>query len=479
MKKIILLLLIAYSTSSIAQTKLASFFGDNMVLQQEDTVSIWGYDTPETDITVSAGWGQKVSTKADENGKWRVKLPTPKADKKPYTLSISGSKKIVFNNVLLGEVWFCSGQSNMEMPMKGYPNSPITGSNEAILNAKNKNIRLFQTKRKASLIPLDNVEGEWTEASPKTVAGFSATAYFFGKKLNDMLDIPIGLINSSWGGANAEAWTDIETLKQFEDIEIPTKIGKAVHHTPLVLYNGMVAPFLGYGIKGAIWYQGEVNRNRPEQYKKLLPAMIKGWRTHWQIGDFPFYMVQIAPYYYGSDYTPLIVEAQVKIMQKVKNTGLATTTDIGNCSDIHPYDKKTVGDRLAYWALAKDYGFDAIAYKAPIYKSMENTEDNKIKITFEKSDRDNGLTNYENRYDIKGFEIAGSDKIFYPAKVKIIGQNELLVWSDKVQNPVAVRYAFGNCDMGTLYNTQGIPVPPFRTDNWSKTRIRNKEKQIK
>ncbi len=264
----------------------------------------------------------------------------------------------------------------MEMPVKGFPNSPINGSNEAILNSKNKYIRLFHTQRQTSLKPANNVEGEWKKATPKTVADFSAVAYFFGKKLNDVLDIPIGLINSSWGGANAETWTDAESLAQFDDVILPAEIpDNKVMHSPTLLYNGMIAPFAGYNIRGVIWNQGESNRVRPEQYKMLLAAMIKGWRDKWGIGNFPFYMSQIPPFSYGTgEFSPYIVESQVYVMQTVVNTGLATTTDIGNCKDIHAPEKRLIGNRLAYWALAKDYGIEGIAYIGPIYKSMEIAE---------------------------------------------------------------------------------------------------------
>ncbi len=477
MKKAFIFILLICGSTIIAQTKLPAFFGDNMVLQQDQEVSIWGTDAPNTKVDISTNWGEEVQTKTDKEGKWRTKIRTLKADKKPYELVIKGTEKIVLKNILFGEVWLCSGQSNMEMPVRGYPNSPIIGSNEAILNARNTNIRLFHTRYKASLTPLDDVKGEWTEASPKTVAYFSAVAYFFGKKLNSVIDVPVGLINASWGGSSAEAWTDRETLEtQFPHIEIPDKARKAVMHTPSYLYNGMIAPYIGYNIRGAIWNQGETNRVRPEEYKKLLPAMIKSWRNKWQIGDFSFYMVQVPPFYYGTgEYATFIVESQVKIMKTIKNTGLATTTDIGACKDIHAPEKKLIGDRLAYWALAKDYEFDAISFNGPIYKSMEITEDKKIKIHFEDSDRDRGLTNYGNKYDVKGFQIAGPDKKFYPAKASIKRNRIILVWSDDVSNPVAVRYAFENCIIGTLFNTQGIPAASFRTDNWNAIGRKNEE----
>ena len=479
MKKTILYIFIICSIIGNAQTKLPAFFADNMVLQQEQEVSIWGTDKPNTSITISANWGVEVSTRANKQGKWRAKIKTLKADKKPYQLTINGSEKLTLKNVLFGEVWLCSGQSNMEMPVRGYPNSPVIGSNEAILNARNSNIRLFHTRYKASLTPLDDVDGQWAEATPKTVAYFSAVAYFFGKKLNEVMDVPIGLIHASWGGSSAEAWTDKETLNsEFPHIEIPLKARKAVMHTPSYLYNGMIAPFVGYNIKGAIWNQGESNRVRPEEYKKLLPAMIKSWRTKWDIGNFPFYMVQVPPFYYGTgEYATFIVESQIEIMKMIENTGVATTTDIGACKDIHAPEKILISNRLAYWALAKDYGFEEIAYKGPVYKSMEVTDDSNIKVHFEESDRDRGLTNYGNKHDVKGFKIAGADQKFYPAKAAIKRNRIITVWSDEVPNPVAVRYAFENCVIGTLYNTAGIPATSFRTDNWNHVGRKNTPKK--
>ena len=465
LKRILLLLFVSSAIISPAQTQLPAFFSNNMILQQNEEVAIWGTDKSNTKLKITGSWGKEVSTKADKEGKWQVKLPTPVYGG-PYTLTISGSEEITFTNVLIGEVWLCSGQSNMEMPMKGFPNSPINGSNEAILNAKNSNIRLFHTRRQASLTPKDDVEGQWTEATPATVKEFSAVAYFFGKKINDVTGVPIGLINSSWGGSSAEAWTDIESLKQFADIEIPTEI-KAALHTPTALYNGMIAPFIGYNIRGALWNQGETNRVRAEQYKTLLPAMIKGWRDKWGIGNFSFYLSQVPPFYYGTGtISPFIVESQVYIMQHTENTGLATTTDIGNCEDIHAPEKKLISDRLAYWALAKDYGFETVAFNGPIYKSFEITEDKKMLIHFEDSDRDRGLTNNGNKYDVAGFEIASADKVFHPAKASISRNKTITVWSDEVTDPVAARYAFGNCIIGTLFNTAGIPAASFRTDNW-------------
>ncbi len=485
MKKIIFYILLISVITLTAQTKLPSFFGDNMVLQQEQEVSIWGNDTPKTQITVTGSWGKETSTKTDKNGKWRVKIPTPKADKKPYTLTVKGSEEIIFNNVVLGEVWFCAGQSNMEMPVKGYPNSPILGGNEAMLYGTNKFIRSYHVNRNAiETKQQDTKGGQWLEANPLSIKDFSATAYFFAKELNKVLDVPIGIINSSWGGAAAEAFVDNETLKTKFPQVYTRKKGKYEHgimHKPSLIYNGMVAPFEGFNIQGVIWNQGETNRNRFKEYKKLLPAMFNHWRKKWN-DDFSFYMVQVAPFYYGDGrYVTFIGESIVDITKNEKNTGFASTIDIGKCSDIHAPDKETIGKRLALVAFAKNYGFKGITYSGPIYKSME-VDDNQIKVYFDELAR--GLITKEGKKGIplNNFEIAGDDKIFYKADAVIKGGDEkshIIVSSNKVPNPVAVRYAFGNCIKGDVYNTAGLPLMSFRTDNWDDVNYKNDDKSKK
>ena len=448
-----------------AQTWLPSFFNDQMVLQQNEEVSVWGKDKPHTTITVAGSWGAKASIKADKNGKWALKLQTTVAGG-PYTLTVTGSEEITFSNVLLGEVWFCSGQSNMEMPVGGFNSQPVSGSNDYILNAKNDQIRLFTTAWVYSMEPLDDVKGEWQTAEPSTVRNFSATAYFFGKQLQQILDVPVGLIHSSWGGSMAEAWMDAESLSAFPEITLPLQLPEnRFNHTPTLLYNAMVHPFIGYSMKGAIWYQGESNIGRAKQYENLFPALINSWRTKWKQGAFPFYFVQIAPWNYeNNDATSsaFIREAQLHSMLKTENTGMAVTMDIGDCVGIHPAEKNLVGKRLAYWALAKDYGIEGIAYCGPVYKQMEIMDDGKVKITFDFAET--GLSFYGN--EPVGFEIAGNNKIFHPANVTLTWSNNILVWSDDVPVPVAVRYAFKNCITGTLYNTEGLPASSFRTDDW-------------
>ncbi len=483
MKKVILYILFVYSVTITSQTTLPSFFGDNMILQQNDSVNIWGTDKPNTKINITAGWGEKAVTITDKSGKWKTKIVTLKADKKPYTLNIKGNDEIIFKNVVFGEVWFCAGQSNMEMPIKGYPNSPILGGNEAMLYGTNKFIRSFHVNRNAIETPQEDTKGgQWLEANPLSIKDFSATAYFFAKELNKVLDVPIGIINSSWGGAAAEAFVDNETLKtQFPQV-FTRKKGKyeyGIMHKPSFIYNGMVAPFEGFNMQGVIWNQGETNRDRFKEYKTLLPAMFNHWRKKWN-DDFSFYMVQVAPFYYGDGrYVTFIGESIVDITKNEKNTGFASTIDIGKCSDIHAPDKETIGKRLALVAFAKDYGFKGITYSGPIYKSME-IDNNQIKVYFDELAR--GLITKEGKkgMPLNNFEIAGADKIFYKADAIIKGGDEkshIIASSNKVSTPVAVRYAFENCIKGDIYNTAGLPLMSFRTDNWDDVNYKNPPKE--
>ncbi|RAJ12233.1 sialate O-acetylesterase [Arenibacter echinorum] len=462
LKTLLLALLLSTATVSFAQIKLPAFFGDHMVLQQNSNVSIWGTDKPNAKIKVIGSWGKESTATANANGRWKLKIQTPSYGG-PYKLAIKGSNEVTLNNVMIGEVWLCSGQSNMEMPVKGFNNQPIDGSAEAILNSKNNQIRLFTVKRATSLEPLENVEGQWAEANPATVRDFSATAYFFGKKLNTLLNVPIGMIHTSWGGSNVETWMDKETLSEFNTIELPKKLPEErLNQTPTLLYNAMINPLIGYNIKGAIWYQGESNRNQAKEYAQLFPTMINTWREKWQQGKFPFYFVQIAPYGYDGGNAGYVREAQLYTMKTVENTGMAVTMDIGDCDFIHPREKKLVGDRLALWALAKDYGMEGIAYSGPVYKEIDEIKEGKVKLSFDYVE--NGLSSYGR--PLTGLEIAGADKVFHPAEAKINGDKSLSVWAEGVTNPVAVRYAFKNCEAGSLFNTEGLPASSFRTDTW-------------
>ncbi len=465
-RKAVLILLIGFTTTLIAQTQLPSFFSNNMVLQRNEGVSIWGQDSPNVEIEVSGSWGNKSYTKSNKEGFWKLKLQTPQAGG-PYTVLINGSKQITLTNVLIGEVWLCSGQSNMAMPLKGLTNSPINGSNETILNSHNSQIRFFDTKKNTSLKPLNDVTGQWFLTDPSTVGDFSALAYYFGAKLQDVLNIPIGLIHTSWGGSTVEAWMDSQTIEKFEKIKIPNQIPETQENrSPTLLYNAMLNPFIPYSIRGFIWYQGEANTSNAKVYSKLFPAMIKSWRNKWGKNNLPFYFVQISPFdyrKYGEINSAFLRESQLQTMQIIENSGMVSTMDLGNCSDIHPAEKELIGNRLAYWALAKNYGIKGISYNGPLYKSMKsNSDGRRLILTFEFCP--NGWSTFGQ--NLKGFKIAGKDKVFHDAQVKIHNNRTLIVWSELVKKPIAVRYAFDNCTKGTLFNTEGLPASSFRTDNW-------------
>ncbi len=473
-KSIALLFLLSLSVVEVyTQTKVPSFFADNMVLQRKQKVKLWGFDNSGTEVQVITNWGVEVSTITNKKGKWIVEFETPDAGRS-YTIKIHGTDEILLNNVAIGEVWICSGQSNMEMPVKGFPGEAVQGANEVILNSKNDNIRMISLSRNVSLTPLDDVELEhsWQVASPANVGNFSAVGYFFAKKLEALLDVPIGIIHTSWGGSRIEAWMDRETLAAFKTIPLENlDAAMKKRQRPFQIYNAMLHPMIGYGIKGAAWYQGESNLDNSDLYKDLFSELINSWRTKWNQGDFPFYFVQIAPFQYSHPDkigSALLREAQLQTMQSVKNTGMVVTSDVGHCENIHPMEKKAVGDRLAYWALSKTYGLGGVTYSGPIYRKIDEIKDNKVTLSFEHGER--GYSNFQGKGKdeqfFKGFEIAGENKVFHAAQARAKYQS-VVVWSDKVKKPVAVRYNFRNCSDGDFFNVEGLPASPFRTDDWN------------
>lgn len=452
-----------------AEIKVASVLGNNMVLQRNTEVKIWGKANPNEKLTLKASWNKdKITASCNEKGEWLVKVKTTEAGG-PYTISISGGKeKVTLQNILLGEVWLCSGQSNMEMTMAGFGDSPINGSNEMLADADNNNIRLFTVKRLSIETPQDTCVGKWETANAESVSRFSATAYTYGKQLQQKLKIPVGLICSSWGGSRIEAWINKESIANFPEPLAQTTLEKTpIHHKASQLYNGMIAPITNFAIKGGIWYQGESNITNYKDYAALMAGMVGNWRKDFAVGNFPFYYVEIAPYWYNNSKainSALQRNEQLKAMSLIPNSGMASTMDIGEEKNIHPAEKEIVGKRLAYWALSETYGMKGISYKSPTFKSMI-VKDSVALISFDNVV--NGLSTFGK--EVESFEIAGQDSIFYPAKMNII-QKQARVWSPKVKTPVAVRYGFCNypTTQGFLYNTAGLPVPSFRTDNWVK-----------
>lgn len=463
-----ILLLQSFANATI---KLPYFFSDNMVLQQQTDAAIWGWCKPSGSVTVTTSWdSKKYIFQTGFSGKWAIKVKTPKAGG-PYSITITDGTPVTLKNVLIGEVWLCSGQSNMEMPMKGFRDQPILGANDAVFNSANDQIRLYTVPRSVQRTAQDTTKASpWKLAEPEAVNNFSATAYYFGKMLHDKLKVPIGLVNISYGGSPVEAFMDAETLKQFPELKVPspTDTARLNNRTPTVLYNGMLKPFLGYTIKGCLWYQGESNNDRPAQYETLFPAFVKQIREQSNQGDFPFYYCQIAPYNYNNNAAVNVVnnnsaylrDAQRKALAKIPNSGMAVLMDIGEEFGIHPMDKLTGSKRLAYMALAKTYGLKGFGSESPSFESM-TVSGNTITIKF--NGAPNGLTAYGKTLSL--FEVAGANKVFRPAKALISG-GTIIVSSPDVKDPVAVRYAFKDFVVGDLFSTEGFPVSSFRSDDW-------------
>jgi len=469
----ILVAFIAIGCSGKADVQLPAIIGNHMVLQQKMKALLWGKAIPGVSFKIYTSWNKEVyKVEANAEGKWRVYVATGIAGG-PYKVVIESDTKISLENVLLGEVWVCSGQSNMEMNLKGYPGQPVNNANEEIATATYKNIRFFTVIKAINTQKQDDCEGEWQECIPETVAQFSATAYFFGKSLHKSINTPVGLILSAWGGTPVESLTSKEGLAKLNlsetgDLDnLDEVFKKRQAWAPTTLFNAMINPLIPYAIKGIIWYQGESNVfYNLDLYDRIFSAMIEDWRAHWGIGNFPFYFTQIAPCVYfqkpEGNKSARLRESQLKTMLTTPNTGMAVTLDIGEKDCIHPAEKQEVGKRLAYWAFAKTYGMKGVEYFGPVYNSMK-VEDGSAFLTFDYAE--NGL--FPLNENLEGFEISGEDKKFYPAQAQAINWGEeLKVFSFEVKHPVAMRYCWKNWCKGSLFNTAGLPAPSFRTDNW-------------
>jgi sialate O-acetylesterase len=461
-----------FAVSLKAEIRLPSLFSDNMVFQQQAEAAIWGWAKAGAFVTLTPSWdNQHYKVMADKNGKWQMKIRTPLAGG-PYEIKISDGTERTISNILMGEIWLCAGQSNMEMPMKGYPGQPVLGSNDAIVRSKNENIRFITVPRSSKIEIQDDFEGNWLQAEPSTIVNFSATAYYFARLLNEILGVPVGLIHVSYGGSCIETWMSSKTSEAYEGVGIPQPGDsvKVPNRTPTALFNSMLSPVIGYTIKGAIWYQGETNYMNPDEYTRLFATMVKEWRDRWGQGDFPFYYAQIAPFdyklykprtdYYDKLNSAYLREAQLKAMNVIPDAGMAVLMDLGEELCIHPADKKTGSERLAYWALARTYGIEGIGYACPVFKDM-TVNDTSVVLSFDNIP--NGLTSFGK--EITSFEVAGNDKVFYPARA-ILRRTSVILMCKEVQEPVAVRYAFKDFCIGELYSTEGIPVSSFRTDDW-------------
>lgn len=446
-----------------ADVKVPKIFGDNMVLQQGKPVPVWGWADAGEKVVVTFA-GKTAEATPDDKGKWTVKLPELAASAEPQVLTVMGKNTLTFKNVLVGEVWVCSGQSNMEWSVRASLNAEAE-----IKGAAFPQIRLITVPKpnvgKDKNEPQTDFVGSWTECKPETIPNFSAVAYFFGKNIYELKKVPVGLINTSFGGTPAEYWTPTSAftadpmLKTMSD----HAHSKNVMQQASVLYNHQINPLVPYAIAGALWYQGESNVPMGKQYAKLFPGMIQGWRKEWGQGDFPFLYVQIAPWVYDRIATwprtgaPLVREGQLKTLTAIPNVGMVVTMDIGDVNDIHPRNKQEVGRRLSLAARALAYGEKELVYSGPLYKSAK-VEGNKITVTF---DNAKGLKMTGDK--LLTFQIAGADKKFVDAAATIAGE-QVVVTSDKVAEPKFVRYAFTDDAVPNLFNADGLPASPFRTD---------------
>lgn len=490
-----------------AEVRLSNLFSDHMVLQRDQPIVVWGWGEKGEEVALSLG---ELSAKAttDENGRWRAELEKLPAGG-PHQLVIRGkSNEVTINDVLVGEVWVCSGQSNMRWT--------VAASNDADLErltANYPNLRLLKMPNVGTQEPQEDFDAKWQQCTPETANQFSAVGYFFGRQLHQTLDVPVGLIDNSWGGSSAEAWVRRDLLEaderytqlmdrwreteanydheqatarfekqlaQWEEARDQARAdGKPVpnrprppqnplanQHRPANLYNGSLKPIIGYGIRGAIWYQGESNAGRAYQYRELFPLMIQNWRDDWGQGDFPFYWVQLANFRARVDQPQPsnwaeLQEAQTMTLDRLPNTGQAVINDLGESDDIHPRNKQDVAKRLARLALANDYGYQLI-HQSPRYQSMKK-EGNKIVLTFDTFGSE--LIAFDTK-KLRGFAIAGEDQKFVWADAKITSADTVEVTSDQVKDPVAVRYAWAENPDANLRNRERLPVTPFRTDEW-------------
>jgi len=462
MKHILLTVFILslFSTSMFGKIILPSIFSDNMVLQQNSKVAIWGWSDPGETVKIVTSWSSKdtIKVKADNTSEWKTNIQTIGAGG-PYSIQILGSSKVQLNNVMLGEVWICSGQSNMEMSVNW---KLINGEDEAS-KANNPNIRIFHVQKIGAEYPQQTCNATWAVCSPETMRATSAVGYFFARELQQKLNVPVGIIVSAWGGTPAEVW--IEKSR----IDNNPELNKAKYNehfdgwpgTPGTLYNSMIAPVVPFGIAGAIWYQGESNCNNYPIYSHLMKTLIENWRSDFK-KEFPFYLVQIAPYDYGVKGTSEYIREQQEIVTKtVPNTGMVVISDlVDNIKDIHPKNKLDVGKRLAAYALAETYKQNISAYKSPAYQSMQIEKD-KVHLTFS-----NVLSGLKciGKTPAK-FLVAGDDKNFVSATAKIEG-NTIVLSSKLVKTPVAVRFCFDDTSMPDVFSIEGLPLAPFRTDKW-------------
>jgi sialate O-acetylesterase len=485
--------LLALSVGAHAEVRLPGVLSDHAVLQRNAPIHIWGWARPSAKLTIHFH-GQTIDAIADDVGEWNAWLNAEAAGG-PYTLTVDGDGTVSRTDILVGDVWLASGQSNMEFPLKGFDTAPMNDSEKEIAAATHPNIRLLLVPRTGSLTPETDIKANWMECTPATAENFSAVAYFFGREISEKENVPVGLIDSTWGGTPADSWISMDTLgdnaalwpafhsraifadgearrqehgalEQQEDDVAKAADQPAPRHSwhpsqiswqPSGLYNAMIAPLTPYTIKGFLWYQGETN-SRPDRYQNygmLFPALIQDWRTRFAQGDLPFLYVQISSFYSPKEYWGVIRDAQRRALD-LRNTAMAVTIDVGNPKNVHPADKQTVGARLALAARGMVYG-ETIEYASPRFRQVTGLR-GALRVWFDHAE---GLVSH-GRLD--GFEVAGEDGAFVPATAKIEGET-VVVSSSKVAFPVYVRYAWSSDTKGSLYNGAGLPAGTFTSED--------------
>lgn len=447
-----------------SKVELSKVYADHMVLQQSATIKLSGKATPDAKIKIVTGWNASYKLKADKNGFFSVDIKTPKAGG-PYNIKIDDGEMLELKNILIGEVWIASGQSNMEMKVRGYDaNQPTLNKEAMVKHAADKPLIRFLTLDKTPAEePKKDISGKWMETNAANVLEFSAVAYEFAAKLQKELNVPIGIIVAANSGTRVETWTSRKTLEANNDKYLTLNV-PFNKNSPGAMYNANIAPLLGFKIKGVLWYQGEANRTAPGMYLKQFPALVNNWREDWKDETLPFYTVELAPFPYLTDKDRAYIvaffrENQRKLAKLVTNTGIVSTVDVGSNAALHPPDKSKIGYRLALCALANTYAVKG-SYNESVYKSFKTEGSNAIIEFIDCS----GLNIVGEQ--VNDIEIAGEDQVFHPAKAKV-ENNKLVVWSDQVAVPKSVRYCFKAYSEGNLYNQANLPIPPFRTDNWS------------
>lgn len=475
MKKFLLLLSLSLVVfTSGAKVKLPHVFTDNMVIQADTVAQIWGSATPNSDVNISGSWGIDISVKADKNGKWKAGIETPPPSFDPVTITLtdlSDRESVTLNNVLPGEVWIASGQSNMEMPLRGFWHQPVEGGGDEIMfSEKNgKGIRFLNVPRVKSYEPLDDFEGGWMVSNPENSAEFSAVAWFFSRFLKDIIDRPIGIVSNAWGGSKVEGWVTPEILATYPDRDYMAEKDSVMNDWERIgiMYNSQLHPVAGYTAKGFLWNQGESNVGRHADYPARQNDMVELWRSLWGNPDMPFYFVELPGWDYGDvngTSAALFREAQHKAENVTTNSHIISTSDLvypDEPDDIHARNKKEIGKRLAAQAATYSYSVKGIPHKYPTYKKAD-INGNRAEIFF-----DNIWQGFTPNDDLEGFEVAGEDRVFYPAKARPYREGlSIIVESDDVDDIKSVRFNFKNFAIGKVHDSFGLPVVPFRTDDW-------------